>query len=37
MSVNSNIILNVGFNEVFEKKKKLFEKIFKVRLSAKAR
>lgn len=37
ITVNSNIILNVGFGEVFEKKKKLFEKIFKVRLSAKAR
>jgi exopolyphosphatase/guanosine-5'-triphosphate,3'-diphosphate pyrophosphatase len=36
MSVNSNIILNVGFNEVFEKKKKLFEKIFEAKLSIKA-
>ncbi len=35
ITLNSNIILNVGFYEVFGKKKKFFEKIFKVRLSAK--
>ncbi len=37
INVNSNIILNVGFNEVFAKKKKFFEKLFKVKLSAKTR